>query len=168
MLNKNSRNPFHKGDWFLIVAALILVVILLLVCCTSRLIKPVTEDGLPDLSVLLPIAEDDSVFMAGYNQGKKEGGKILPFRSFRDGFAGGLVFSCLGGCLVAGAKYFSPEIPDTSIAGSMNFRAGYLQGYKEITRKRKGNWALTGAIIGTACNIGCVVFTVIWVKTRLD
>jgi hypothetical protein len=163
-MNKEVR----KGDLFLIIAVTLILVILMLVCCTSRLTKPVTGGGLPDLSVLLPIAEDDSVFMSGYNQGKKEGGKILPFRSFRDGFAGGLIFSCLGGCIVAGAKYFAPEIPDTSIAGSMNFRAGYLQGYKEITRKRKGNWALTGAIIGTSCNIACVVFTVIWIKAQLD
>lgn len=116
-----------------------------------------------DPTIFLPDSPD-SEYIYGYKDGIKDGNKIVPLRSFRDGFIGGLFFNVCGGGCISGMNYFSPEIPKYSIEGTLEYRAGYLKGYKMATMKKKGKYALIGGILGSACNVACVVFTIFYLK----
>jgi len=120
-----------------------------------------------DFSILIP-PSDDSLYQTGYQDGFSVGYKIFPWRSFKNGFIGGLFFGFLGSGCITGLNYISPEVPNYTPEGSLEYKAGYYQGYKKATMQKKASYAAVGGFIGTCCNVACVVFTIYWIKEHIN
>lgn len=98
-------------------------------------------------------------YQDGYDYGETYGKNTNQRSWFARGIVGSLLFNVIGGGIViGGAGRENVNIPDSIIPiNNLEYRNGFIEGYKNGVRKERVSSALFGAAIGVTINTIVIV-----------
>ncbi|HIE05318.1 MAG TPA: hypothetical protein EYP58_00810 [bacterium (Candidatus Stahlbacteria)] len=99
-------------------------------------------------------------YQLGYSEGKLEGSRKSASDWMMIGCGSGFLFGCLGGGIATVIGYSSGDTPVTIPKGDDEYSKGFVEGYRDATKSKKGSSALVGGIIGTL-SAAAIIFIIL-------